>query len=251
MVKVYSHHTSKLNLFSGFSLTLVGQVRTVTVRPSLKMQVKFLTIVLIFIGAIDCSRILFLYPTIGKSHDILLQPLAVELANRGHDVTYVSSFPIEKPVKNYRSIKIPFNENDKKFLNDMVKDPKSKGIFYAFKSVTSLIYKLGNDTLQMKEMRKLMDEEDFDLVVVGYFHTEFMLGVADHFKCPSILFTPVSTTGLINQMMGNPLEVSAVPHFLLGSTNMNFINRVKNFIMSGLELLATQYFKFKAKQVYE
>ena len=215
------------------------------------MQVKISTILLIFISACESSKILFLYPTIGKSHDILLQPLAVELANRGHEITYVSTFPIEKPVKNYRSIKIPFEEDDKKFLSDIIKDPNGKGKIYLFKRVSNLIYKLGNETLQMKEMKKLMNEEKFDLVVVGFFLTEFMFGVADHFKCPSILFNPVSTNAMINQIIGNPLEVSSVPHFLLGKTEMNFINRVKNFVITGIELIATQYFKYRARQVYE
>lgn len=215
------------------------------------MKCKTWAIILFFIGASECSRILFLYPTVSKSQDILLQPLAVELANRGHEVTYVSAFPIEKAVKNYRSIKIPFDENDKNFITDIVKDPKGKGLFYIFPRLTSIINKLGNEALQMKKMRKMMDEEKFDLVVVGYFHTEFMFGIADHFKCPSIMFIPTMTTSIINRMIGNPLEVSSVPQFLLGTTNLNFINRVKNFVFSGVELLVGQYFKYKAKQVYE
>lgn len=215
------------------------------------MELKIWAIFLVLISASECSRILFLYPTISKSQDILLQPLAEKLAKKGHEVTYISPFPIDKPVKNYRSIPIPYDENDKKFISDIIKEPKGKGLFYTFQRLTGIIYKLGNETLQMKELRKLMDEEQFDLVVVGFFLTDFMFGIADHFKCPSIMFNPVSTTGMINQILGNPLEVSSVPHFLLGSVEMNFVNRVKNFLITGVEMFATQYFKYRARQVYE
>jgi glucuronosyltransferase len=180
-----------------------------------------------------------------------LQTLAVALADKGHDITFVSTYPLGKQVKNYRDIKIPFDEDDKEFLSEIAKDPKGKGFFYMFPKLTSLIYRLGNETLQMKEMRKLMNEEKFDLVIVGYFLTEFMLGVADHFKCPSILFSPAGPMGAMHQSVGNPLGVSGTPHLLAGVKEMNFVGRLKTFLASGGELLLSEYLKYRARQVYE
>jgi len=39
-----------------------------------------------------------------KSHVRGFQPLFQELANRGHNVTVVSSFPLDHPVANYTDI---------------------------------------------------------------------------------------------------------------------------------------------------
>lgn len=215
------------------------------------MGVKFLAIILaLIVAGSECSRILVLYPTISKSHIIPLQTLSVALAEKGHEITFVSTYPLGKQVKNYRDIKIPFDEDDKEFLSEIAKDPKGKGITYMLPKLTALIYKLGNETLQMKEMKKLMKEEKFDLVIVGYFLTEFMLGVADHFKCPSILFSPAQTMTVINQALGNPLGTSGTPHVMI-PTKMDFVGRLKTFLATSAELLATQYFKYRARQVYE
>lgn len=215
------------------------------------MGVKFLAIVLaLIVAGSECSRILVLYPTISKSHIIPLQTLSVALAEKGHEITFVSTYPLGKQVKNHRDIKIPFDEADKEFLSEIAKDPKGKGITYIFPKLTGLIYKLGNETLQMKEMKKLMKEEKFDLVIVGYFLTEFMLGLADHFKCPSILFSPAQTFTVINQALGNPLGTSGTPHPLV-PTKMDFVGRLKTFLATSAELLTTQYLKYRARQVYE
>lgn len=215
------------------------------------MGVKLLGIIFtLFVAGCECSKILVLYPTISKSHIIPLQTLSVALAQKGHEITFVSTYPLGEQVKNYRDIKIPFDEADKEFLNEIAKDSKGKGITYMFPKLTGLLYKLGNETLQMKEMKKLMKEEKFDVVIVGYFLTEFMLGVADHFKCPSILFSPGATFTVINQALGNPLGTSGTPHLML-PVKMDFVGRLKTFVATGAELLATQYLRYRAKQVYK
>lgn len=180
-----------------------------------------------------------------------LQTLAVALAGKGHDVTFVSTYPLNKKIPNYRDIKIPFDEADMEFMSVIAKDPKSKGPMYIFPRLTSLIYRLGNETLQMKEMRKMMAEEEFDLVIVGFFLTEFMLGLADHFKCPSILFSPAGAFTIMSQAIGNPLATAGASHVMLGMKEMNFFGRVKNFMVTGLELGAFQYLKYRSRQVYE
>jgi glucuronosyltransferase len=215
------------------------------------MGVRLLKIIIaLLIANSECAKILVLYPTISKSHIIPLQTLSLALAEKGHEITFVSTYPLDKQVKNYRDIKIPFDEADKEFLNEVAKDPKGKGITYMFPKLTGLIYKLGNETLQMKEMKKLMNEEKFDVVIVGYFLTEFMLGVADHFKCPSILFSPGPTFMVISQALGNPFGTSGTPHLML-PVKMDFVGRLKTFLATGAELMATQYLKYRARQVYE
>lgn len=199
----------------------------------------------------ECSRILVLFPTISKSHLIPLQTLTKSLAARGHEITFVTTFTLNKKIKNHREIKVPFDESDKEFLSEITRDPKGKGFTYMFPRLTKLIYTLGNQTLQMKEMRDLMENESFDLVIVGFFLTDFLFGVADHFKCPSILFSPAGTVALINEAMGNPLEPAAVAHMMLPVKKMDFVGRLKTFLMTGVELAFTRYLKYRSKQVYE
>lgn len=215
------------------------------------MEFRVFVAFVFLLGAVECSRILVLYPTISKSHVIPLQTLSLALAERGHDITFVSTYPLNKQVNNYRDIKIPFDEADKEFLSEIAKDPKGKGFMYMFPRLTSLIYRLGNETLQMKEMRRLMNEEKFDVVILGYFLTEFMLGVADHLHCPSILFSPAGTFPAIMQALGNPLGTSATPHILVPLKKMDFVGRLKTFLITAVEQVGLRYLNYRARQVYE
>jgi glucuronosyltransferase len=199
----------------------------------------------------ECSKILFMYPTPGISLLLPLHTVSVALAEKGHDVTFVSTFPLGRKVKNYRDIVVPFNEAEKEFLKEVAQNPKDKGFTYVFPRVTSLVYRIGNDTLQDKEVRKLMAEENFDLVIIGYFLNDFMFGMADHFKCPSIIFSPVGSLSIINQALGNPLSVSGTPHLFGPVEQMNFWGRLKTFMISTVDLSLTQYFRYKSKQIYK
>lgn len=216
------------------------------------MDIKLIfTVLALLISAAKCSRILVLYPTISISHIIPLRTLSLALAERGHEITFVSTYPLGKKVENYRDIKVPFDEADKEFLSEIAKDPNGKSFLYVFPKVFSLVFKVGNETLQNQEMKKLMNEEKFDLVIVGFFLSEYLLGVADHFKCPSILFSPAGVVGTIAKAIGNPLGVSAVPHILSKTTEMDFIGRLKTFLAHSAEHVLFTYTNYRARQLYE
>lgn len=153
---------------------------------------KFESLVIIFVllsGISDGSRILIYYPTIGISHVLPLQALAKNLAERNHEITFVSPFPLSKPVKNYRDIKLQYNDAaTASFISQVTKNPKSISMLEMLSQMPRMLFNFGNQTLQSSEIRKLMREEKFDLVIIGFFFTDFGLGLADHFKCPSIVF---------------------------------------------------------------
>ena len=216
------------------------------------MNFKFFVILAVLAAGCECARILVLYPTISVSHVMPLQSLSIALAEADHDITFVSTYPLGKKVKNYRDIRIPFDEADKEFLNEFARDPKGKGPIFMFSKLKSLVPRVVNDTLHMKEMRKLMDEEEFDLVIVGYFFmTEPILGVADHFKCPSILFSPATAFSILTQAIGNPLGTAGTPHMLVPVEKMDFVGRLKTFLITGVELAVGQYFKYIGRKLYK
>ena len=65
----------------------------------------FVGILLMFIVQLcDSAKILVLFPSPSKSHLITTQALATELARRGHSVTIVSSYPLDKPLMNHNDI---------------------------------------------------------------------------------------------------------------------------------------------------
>jgi glucuronosyltransferase len=202
---------------------------------------KLIIVFLLFVSFIEAARILIVHPTISKSHIMPLQSLSVFLAEKGHEITFMSTYPMNKNIKNYREIQIPFDDEEKSFLDEIVKNPKEKGFVYMISKVFKLVYPLGDRTLNHVEMQKLK-KESFDLLIVGYFMTDFMLGLGDHFKCPTILFSAGRMIGTIEESIGNPKD-------LIGFTD--FLDRLKVFLFSGLQVAMTQYSKFLSKQLYE
>lgn len=216
------------------------------------MKLLGIVIFALLIATIESSRILVVYPTISKSHIIPLQLLSLDLADHGHNITFVSTYPLEKKVKNYRDVRIPFDEADKDFMTELAAGNKSENIFSGIKRALELSSRIANETFQLTEVKQLMDEETFDLVIVGHFLlTETMLGLADHFKCPSIVFSPAGVIVLLNQMTGNPLAVDGASHLMLHDKQMNFLARVKTFFVTGLEIVMTEYLKYRARQIYK
>lgn len=203
------------------------------------------------ISLTNCSKILMLFPTPSKSHVIVVHGLAAALLEKSHEVTVISPFPQGKKIKNLRDIKSPLSEEATSFADDMMKNPK-KSMLSSMPKIIRITTGVATDLLEMPEYKKILREEKFDLVVIGMFMSNFLLGVGDHFKCPTIMLSAAGAFSATNILFGNPLEVSAVPQVMVyKSGRMNFLDRVKNFAAYGFELLMIQYFDYLQQKIYE
>lgn len=208
----------------------------------------FVVLLLATLGS--ASRILFLFPNPSKSHLIVVKGLSTTLAERGHDVTVVSPFPLDKPMKNYRDINVEVPQDMLDLSSLMVTDP-NQSLFKLFPRLMANLFVMGNGMFQMQEFKKVMDEEKFDLVVIGMFFNNYLLGVGDHFKCPTIMLSVSGTMTLTNKLMGNPLSVAAVRHRMSKTKLETFADRVKNFVMTGGDFLMLAYLNYEQKKNYE
>lgn len=59
--------------------------------------------------AVTSYNILCFFPTISKSQVVFAKPLLVALAQKGHNVTLVSTFSVQKNLPNYHEIIIPID----------------------------------------------------------------------------------------------------------------------------------------------
>lgn len=113
-------------------------------------------------------------------------------------------------------------------------------------------FPLSKPMMNHREFQKLLKEEKFDLVVIGMFMNNFWLGLNDHFKCPSIMLRSNAAYTPTNHLFGNPLEVSAVPHmFVLQTEQMNFLQRVKNFLIYSFDHIGYVYFDKLQRDAYK
>lgn len=62
-------------------------------------------VLLSFLNASYCAKILGVFPSPGYSQFILAERLMTELVNRGHEVTVISPFSPTKKVNNYNEIR--------------------------------------------------------------------------------------------------------------------------------------------------
>ncbi|XP_070500715.1 UDP-glycosyltransferase UGT4-like [Chironomus tepperi] len=218
------------------------------------MKSKAVAIVLIIsILSCEASRILFMNPTFSKSHTIPLQALAKILASRGHDVTFVSPFKLNENVQNYREIQLEVSAESLKNFDEFSKVMSESNPLGVLTVATKTIFNLGNETLQSTAIRHLMDTEQFDLIVVGWFTNSFLVGLADHFKCPSVVFFSGSLFSMLHQMVGNPLAAADAPHAMSGrKEHSTFYHRLTNFFFYAFDVLVIRnYFNYRSKVVYE
>lgn len=73
------------------------------------LKLHFLLLVLCAVSTqqlTDAAKILCAFPTPSRAQMVVAGPLFEGLATAGHKVTVLSSFPREKPLKNYRDVTV-------------------------------------------------------------------------------------------------------------------------------------------------
>lgn len=209
-------------------------------------------LLIFFFKSCECSNILIIQTSLTKSHSLPLQILAKSLAEeRNHQVTFVTPFPFNKNISNLREIVVPYDKTDLDIVNKMAESTKDKTFIEIGFSLSKVISKVGNDTLQMEETKNLMKNNKFDLLILGYQMNEFMLGLGDHFNCSTILFSPSGMIGQLERIMGNPFSLAGSNHFILHGKELNFIGRLRNFMLYAYDyLIIRNIFEFYGKKVY-
>lgn len=217
------------------------------------MSLKIIVIIAIsIIASSECSRVLFLHPTFSHSHVLPLQVLAKILAIHGHEVTFVSLHPLDRPLNNYRDIKVEMSQEDKKLCDSIgMAMAERKHDFILISLAVKFILSVGNETLNSPAFRKLMETEQFDLLIIGYFFNDFYIGIADHFKCPSIVFFSGSFFPTLLNLVGNPLVPEAVQHPMINGRELTFLMRVLNYMLTVSDrFFSNVYFRPKSKALY-
>ncbi|XP_058459801.1 UDP-glucosyltransferase 2-like [Malaya genurostris] len=197
----------------------------------------------------DTAKILCFFPTASKSHVLGAQQLLKNLARRNHEVTMVSAFPLSKPVPNYRDIYIPIEDSFSAMMADFMQGG-SRSIATIMPKVLSASLDYTNFTLNSPEFQQLIAKERFDVAILGYFLNDFIFGLGALLKCPTVVYFSAGMSQ-INNVVGNPQEIASVSHILLGNRNpMTFFDRVKNTLVSLVEVGVLGYVHSKTKPYY-
>ena len=177
----------------------------------------------------ESANILFLYPIGSPSHKNVALPVITGLADRGHNVTVVSSYPSKHP-------KVwdihPFKNFDYFPPDTTVMDHRRRGIWGMIFMNYDPILAFCHELYKSDEVLGLLKEK-FDLVLIDTFGNECALGIVHKLGAPLIPISPLVLPHHVSLSVGNRLPPSFTPHiFSTYGDQMNFGERFINFLIT-------------------
>ncbi|XP_023949313.1 UDP-glucosyltransferase 2 [Bicyclus anynana] len=143
----------------------------------------------------EALRILVFFPMYSKSHSILGHGVVNRLLEAGHEVVHVTSFPTEKPSPNLTEVNL--EETGKKMKASManddtykIKNMVGKGNFGDSVFFMYFTYDIHKKILGTEELVQFLKDpkQKFDAVVLEWFFSDVIAGIAPLFQCPLIWF---------------------------------------------------------------
>lgn len=100
---------------------------------------------------------------------------------------------------------------------------------------------LSTIVLQHPNMRKLMENRHYDLIIIDIYTTEAVFGLGPHFGAPTIGVSAYGQSTWSNDLVGNPAAVSTVPSSWSNySCVMTPWQRMINFLVTAFERVLTK-----------
>ena len=201
-------------------------------------------IILVFlpflVGTTSSARILAIYYFQMKSHYAFAQPLLMELAERGHEVTVYTPFlkPKNQVVPNYKEFDtsmcfdLPMDYGNVEFMMSRFGDSIVSNTL-VFPTVGALS---ANQFETCEPLMVLLNStERYDLFIAESFTSSGMLMFANKFNVPFIVTTPNVLNPVQAARVANAANPSYVPTFAIVTalgyvSTMNFFQRVVNCV---------------------
>lgn len=197
----------------------------------------------LFCSFCHAANILAVMPIPSYSHQIVFRPLWRELASRGHNITLLTTDPMnDSSLVNITEVNWHFAYdlwNVKHKSGEMMRDYQTDLL-----SVASLFIDMMNDITEQElshpEVQKLLrnPETKFDLLIVENIYPS-MIALSERFKCPYIAVAPLDLLGIVHEAVGNPTNPALYPDFMVPFTGtLNFFER----LVSSLFWIWIRYF---------
>ncbi|XP_074028347.1 uncharacterized protein [Leptinotarsa decemlineata] len=188
-----------------------------------------------FVTMCDCSNILGIMPTASLSHQIPFHPLWRELSLRGHQVTVLTTDPMQDhSLTNLTEIHMRFSYDffeKVKFYETLGDD--TMNFWDQGKYLQNITIDYTYLILQSEEVRNLLKSgKKFDLVIAEA-HFPAIIGLIGSFRCPWIGVSSMDPAMYVHVAAGNPNHPILNPDYNLAiedPTTPCFLDRVFSFI---------------------
>ncbi|XP_065219006.1 UDP-glycosyltransferase UGT5-like isoform X9 [Planococcus citri] len=194
-------------------------------------------------------NILGIFPYPARSHYAVFDPLMVELAKRGHNVTIYDTFPKETSIPNYHEISI---KSCFSLPNILGVDQMNELTSDEFQTLSALSEFLPSreEIFNCKPLQKLLTEEagNFDVFITETFHMDFFLMYGARLKTPIITFHSNTPLPWHSERMGLPDNPSYLPFaYSMDPIDMGFWSRMKN---AALKMYALIIYRLYSENVF-
>lgn len=193
----------------------------------------------------QCINILAVFPHMGKSHLFSCLSLFKALAQKGHNVTMLSNFPLKKPFPNFHDVDMgglpEVMEKEIDVSLDLKNiDSSSKLLMHrtAFNlaQIGQMSCEAGLSSTAVKKFLK--EDNNFDIAVIEYFNTDCFLPMAKMYNVPVIRFHSGYLMPWTSYRYGNPNNPAYIPnHFMPFSHKMSFLQRVESAVATVIHSL--------------
>lgn len=183
-------------------------------------------------------RILGIFPHTGSSHFAVFRPFLAKLAEVGHDVTIISHFPAEKPMKNYRDISLrgtlPIWKSVFTFDDFTFFQPTAR-IMRHVKTVF-VLFEMGNKAcatmMENKEVQNLKKGQ-FDLIIFEDFNSDCAMGLIHKLQLPTIAITSHVMMSWSMDNLGLVTNPAFIPtHYLESGKKVTTLEALETLIVS-------------------
>lgn len=158
------------------------------------------------------ARILGVIPSPAYSHQHAFHPIWRELSLRGHNVTIVTTDPVDAPeLTNLTQIDVRFAYKYMQHFYDMM---QHLNILNTASFLQKTLNSISEAEMTHSEVQQLKTGEQFDLVITESSFPEF-LAFGEIYNCPTILISSMELQSIIHVASGNPAHPVLNPEFVL------------------------------------
>ncbi|XP_045514368.1 UDP-glucosyltransferase 2-like isoform X2 [Pieris brassicae] len=220
-----------------------------------------LTIILAFVALhhVQSAKILGLFPHTGKSHHMVFEPLLKQLAERGHQMTVASFFPLKNPPSNYTDVSfegiagigvetldMSWFENPSlvfrlPFVGEILKQ------FAGFQPLGGMALNVCGKAIDWPPLVDAL-KGDFDIVIVENFNSDCMLGLLHVYgiKAPIVALSSSNAVPWAAERIGFVDNPAYLPVLSASwATPMTYLQRVQNTLAN---LLLKYWFHFDVQE---
>ncbi|XP_072388403.1 UDP-glycosyltransferase UGT5-like [Diabrotica undecimpunctata] len=181
----------------------------------------------------DSLKILAITPHVGKSHQLVFEPLFKKLVSVGHSVTLITRYPMNLDSPKWRDIPIGSEDTnttelfDFSLLTGTRLDRYGCPLLLAEAARLSCSEGLSHPNLQ----RFLKEDNHFDVVLMEVFNTNCFMGIATKYNVPVIGIHSAGWMPWMYQWFGVPYHPGYITDHFLGNTQpMDFLERLENTV---------------------